>query len=202
MAYPDWVLKHKYPGMYVQKKDEHTYRIFRGHSERRPGKRYPVLVTDEYIGTITKEHGLIRTKPKIKGEVLVKRYGGYCLLWNLCRVQVERLIRQYGDASVFLEACMGVLYGESSDLRYAGDWMSEHYRGLQFPLEGPAAREAARIAEGMHTTVSSRFGGQRQAVLDAAASIYRVNINGMWITSSTSLADWVTRTYGISWEGM
>jgi len=42
MAYPDWVLKHKVPGTYVQKKDEDTYRIYRGHSERRPGKTYPV----------------------------------------------------------------------------------------------------------------------------------------------------------------
>jgi len=69
MPYPDWVLKHKKPGMYVQKKDDHTYRIYRGHSERRPDKPYPVLVTDEYIGTITKEKGLIPAKVTIKGEV-------------------------------------------------------------------------------------------------------------------------------------
>lgn len=79
MAYPEWVLRHKQPGMYVQKKDDDTYRIYRAHSERRPGKKYPVLVTDEYIGTITREHGLIRTPVKLKGDVLVKRYGGFCL---------------------------------------------------------------------------------------------------------------------------
>lgn len=202
MAYPDWVLKYKEPGMYVKKKDDSTYRLYRGHSERRPDKPYPVLVTDEYIGTITKEHGLVRTKPNIKGEVLVKRYGGYCLLYTLYRSQAEHLIKRHGDGSVFLEACMRVLYGTSGDLLYRSDWMSEHCRGLHFPLAGTAAHEAARTAQGLHTSLSSHFGAQKQAVLEAAASIYQVNINRMWVRSSTALADWVTKVYGIRWEGV
>ena len=202
MAYPDWVLKHKQPGMYVQKVNDHTYRIFRGHSERRAGKPYPVLVTDEYIGTITKEAGLVRTKPTIKGEVLVKRYGGYCLLWNLCRKLAERMMQRYGDASVFLEACLQVLYGSSSSLLYASDWMSEHQQGLEFPLAGEVLQEASRIAEGMSTTLSSRFGDDRQAVLESAGSLYRVCINGMWVTSDTSQVLWVSRRYGINWKGV
>jgi hypothetical protein len=202
MPYPDWVLKYKKPGMYVKKKDEHTYRLYRGHSERRADKPYPVLVTDEYIGTITKEQGLKRTKPNIKGEVLVKRYGGYCLLYNLNRARAEELTGSDEHAAVFLEACMLVLYGRSSDVLYRADWMSEQRSTLQFPLSGAAAREAARIAEGLETSLRSRFGTQKQAVLDAASSIYRVNINRMWVTSSTSLADWVTDVYGISWKGV
>ncbi len=34
MFYPDWVLIHKETGIYVQKKNEHTCRIYRGYDER------------------------------------------------------------------------------------------------------------------------------------------------------------------------
>ena len=42
----------------------------------RPGRKYSVLFTDGYIGTITKEHGLVRSMPKVKDTVWVKRFGG------------------------------------------------------------------------------------------------------------------------------
>ena len=37
------------------KKDEKSYYLFKVHSERQEGKKYPVLVQDELIGTISKD---------------------------------------------------------------------------------------------------------------------------------------------------
>ncbi len=202
MPYPDWVLKYKKPGMYVQKKNEHTYRIYRGHSERRPDKSYPVLVTDEYIGTITKEKGLIRTEVKIKGEVVVRCFGGFSLLKQVFRDQANTLAKRYGDQRVFLSSCLLVLYGSSNNRVYASDWMSEQYSGLEFPLEQELAKESARIAKGMRHRLTSLFGEDKAAVLRTAETLYRVRINGTWITSDRSQAEWVKKTYGISWEGI
>jgi hypothetical protein len=84
MAYPDWVLEHKKKGMYVNKVNEDTYRIYRGHSERVKGTAKVRRVVDEYIGTITKDQGLIPTKAKIKGEVRSLSFGTYALLMG-CR---------------------------------------------------------------------------------------------------------------------
>ena len=201
MPYPDWVLKYKKTGMYVQKKDEHTYRIYRDHSERRPDKSYPVLVTDGYIGTITKEKGLIRSEVKIKGEVVVKRFGGFSLLKQVFRDQANTLAKRYGDQRVFLASCLLVLYGSSNNRVYEADWMSEQYRGLEFPLEQELAKESARIARGMQHRLTSLFGEDKGAVRRAAETIYRVRINGTWITSDRSQAEWVRKTYGISWGG-
>lgn len=200
MAYPDWVLKHKEPGMYVQKKDEDTYRIYRGHSERRPGKAYPVLVTDEYIGTITREAGLVRTPVNIKGAVLVKRYGGFCLLLSLCQQLADRLSQKYGDQSLFLDACMRVLYGHSSVLFYESDWMSEHHPGLIFPVGAELESESIRIATGMASTLEKRFGMETQHVLYTAGCLYRVWINNRWVSSSTAPAAAITQRYGLTWE--
>jgi hypothetical protein len=200
MAYPDWVLKHKEPGMYVQKKNEDTYRIYRGHSERRPGKAYPVLVTDEYIGTITREAGLVRTPVNIKGAIRVKRYGGFCVLLSLCHPLAEGLSLKYGNQSLFLDACMRVLYGYSSMVLYESDWMSEHYPGLTFPISTELESEAARISTGMVSTLDKRFGMERQQVLERSGCLYRVWINNRWVTSSTTPVAEITERYGLTWE--
>ena len=191
MAYPEWVLKYKEPGMYVQKKDEDTYRIYRGHSERRPGKAYPVLVTDEYIGTITREAGLVRTPVNIKGAVLVKRYGGFWLLISLCQPLAH---------SLFLDACMRTLYGHSSALLYETDWMSEHYPAMQFPIDAGLEPESARIATGLASTLQKRFGAETRQVLDAAGCLYRIWINNRWVTSSMAPATAVSLQHGLTWE--
>jgi len=156
MAYPDWVLRHKQKGMYVQKKDDDTYRLYRAHSERRPGKTYPVLVTDEYIGTITREHGLIRTPVKLKGDVLVKRYGGFCILWS--HPLADTLVRRHGSHTLFLDAAMRVLYGQSSQAVYESDWMSVQFPGLTFPVDTRLSGEAIRVATGMASTLKSASG--------------------------------------------
>ncbi len=200
MPYPDWVLKHKEPGTYVQKKDEDTYRIYRGHSERHPGKAYPILVTDEYIGTITREAGLIRTPVNIKGAILVKRYGGFCVLLSLCHPLAEGLSLNYGNQSLFLDACMRVLYGHSSMVLYESDWMSEHYPGLTFPVGTELQSEAVRIATGMVSTLEKRFGRERQEVLHRAGCLYRVWINNRWVSSSTAPVAAITERYGLTWD--
>ena len=64
--YPDWVMKYKKPGLYVNKSGD-KYRLYKGHCEYRNGK--PVRVVDEYLGTITEADGLIPSKGNVKHEV-------------------------------------------------------------------------------------------------------------------------------------
>lgn len=52
--YPDWATKYKRPGTILRKKNNDSYLLFSAHSERQKGKKYPVLVQEELIGTITK----------------------------------------------------------------------------------------------------------------------------------------------------
>ena len=53
--YPEWAIKFKTKGTILRKKDEKSYYLFKVHSERQEGKKYPVLVQDELIGTISKD---------------------------------------------------------------------------------------------------------------------------------------------------
>lgn len=53
--YPDWATKYKSPETILRKKNDNSYLLFSAHSERQKGKKYPVLVQEELIGTITKD---------------------------------------------------------------------------------------------------------------------------------------------------
>lgn len=53
--YPDWATKYKRQGTILRKKNNDSYLLFSAHSERQKGKKYPVLIQEELIGTITKD---------------------------------------------------------------------------------------------------------------------------------------------------
>lgn len=186
MAYPDWVLKHKKKGMYVNKVNESTYRIYRGHSERVKGTNKVKRVVDEYIGTITEEKGLIPTKPRIKGEVRSLRVGGYRLLRWYCHSQIEGILSRFGSLGppIWVSSALLLLYGVSDELVYEGDWLSIVHPDIRFPVAEEAAREAARVARGMRSTLSAALGEDLDAVVRASASVYRVWVNGQWVNAA------------------
>lgn len=51
---PDWAVKYKEKGTVLEKRSTDSYYLYRVHSERKPGKKYPVLIHDDLIGIVTK----------------------------------------------------------------------------------------------------------------------------------------------------
>jgi len=72
--YPDWVLKHKKKGTYVNCVNGKYY-LYAAHSERVRGTKKVRRVSDGYIGRITEEDGLIEAKGRVDGDIYVYRYG-------------------------------------------------------------------------------------------------------------------------------
>lgn len=186
MPYPPWVMEHKKKGMYVNKINESTYRIYRAHSERVKGTNKVKRVVDEYIGTITEKGGLVPTKPKVKGEVRTVRYGGHALLRWHCRTQLEGVLKRMGEdgPAVVASSLLHALYGDDSPFLYGCDWTGVAYPGVTLPLEGPLASEARRVARGLLSTLGSALGEDVAAVLEASAFICRVWVNGRWVKTS------------------
>lgn len=203
MPYPAWVMEHKRKGMYVNKINESTYRIYRGHSERIKGTNKVRRVVDEYIGTITEKEGLIPTKPKIKGEVRTVRYGGYALLWWHCRPQLEGILKRMGKDGPALVASslLHVLYGDANPFLHGCDWTGIAYPEVSLPLAGLLAPEAKRVARGLRSTLSSALGEDVSAVLEASAFICRVWVNGRWVTASIpEPCKVLAQKYNFCWE--
>lgn len=60
---PEWVEKYKEKGTTIRKINNKYYK-YKVHSERQKGKKYPVLVQDALLGTIT-EDGFISSNKKM-----------------------------------------------------------------------------------------------------------------------------------------
>lgn len=203
MAYPPWVMEHKKKGMYVNKINETTYRIYRGHSERIKGTKKVKRVVDEYIGTITEEGGLQPTKPKVKGEVRTVRYGGYAILWWYCRTQIAGVLKRMGEDGppVVATALLHVMYGDANPFYYECDWVGVAHPGVLLPLSASLESEAKRVARGLGTTLGSALGGDVAAVLEASAFVCRVWVNGRWVTSVIpAQCKMLAQKYGFCWE--
>mgnify|MGYP007008505747 CR=1 FL=1 len=95
--YPEWVLKYKTKGYYVNKYKDH-YRLYKGHCERINGKN--VRIVDFYCGTITEKDGFIPSSGLIKGNIIVLDYGFYyfmSLLSNNIYNGQLKLHKKYAD---------------------------------------------------------------------------------------------------------
>ena len=94
--YPDWVLKHKRKGTYINRVKDKYY-LYAAHSEREPGTGKVKRVCDGYIGRITEKDGLILSKPKIKGSIEVREYGREAIVFQLCFRFMESYARKSKD---------------------------------------------------------------------------------------------------------
>lgn len=114
--YPDWVLKHKKEGHYINKSGNNYY-LYRGHCEYKDGKN--VRIVDEYLGKIT-ENGLIPSKGSVKTEVLVYEYGIYYFLYllfeNIYLGQIK-LNKKYAD-TIMVFSTLKLLNLKESNLEY------------------------------------------------------------------------------------
>ena len=81
--YPDWVMKYKSKGVYVNKVGDKYY-LYRAHCVYDKKTKKNVRVSDGYIGRVTEEDGFIPVKDKVTGPVDVYEFGLYyfvsCLL--------------------------------------------------------------------------------------------------------------------------
>ena len=116
---PDWVLKHKVKGTDVITKNGNYY-LYRVHSERRPDKTYPVLVTDEYLGVIT-EDGLIPRKQRID-DIIVKEYG-------LSKYFINLILSLFSDidSKLLVSIVLTLAYDKATIDTYNASYISELY---------------------------------------------------------------------------
>lgn len=166
--FPDWVLKHKVKGTHVITKNGKYY-LYRVHSERRPDKSYPVLVTDEYLGVIT-ENGLISKKQKIE-DIVVKEYGLTVYFVNL----TLELFPNMDEASM-VHLVLKLAYGKATSDTYNASFISELYPNSFF--------EEVYDHEYELTKVTMKIDGELN--YDLLRQVYKVKINNSWFNANIS----------------
>ena len=92
--YPDWVLKHKKKGTYINRVNGKYY-LYAAHSERIPGTNKVRRVSDGYIGRITEMDGLIPSADKVSGDVIVYEYGLHMTALAVSEGVIKGLTRNF-----------------------------------------------------------------------------------------------------------
>jgi hypothetical protein len=184
---PDWVLKYKTKGIYV-KKTKTGYALYKGHSERVAGKRYPIFRCDEYLGIATEKDGLVPSKPPVKPGIKVFRYGFCCISETLCNVLRLNPKRLGMNADVlFVKAVLGY-EGKENQLGYEGSYLSILFPGLD--LDESLSEQENQFLPTLRRQVASKLndnlGSEKDEMLALSSNLYAVYVNGGWHLSELS----------------
>jgi hypothetical protein len=143
--YPEWVMKHKKKGTYVNRVGDKYY-LYAAHSERVKGTKKVLRISDGYLGRITEKDGFIPAKRKLSSEVLVYEYGLSWVITSLCKRVHSGLRREFkGNADYVMAA--GVLlfmYGEVRQEFYETSYLSLFFSGLDMGKE-PTDRQRTGV---------------------------------------------------------
>ena len=198
--YPDWVLKHKRKGTYINRVKDKYY-LYAAHSERVPGTGKIRRVSDGYIGRITEEEGLILSKPKIKGSIKVLEYGREAVIFQLCYRFMESHAGMSEDAAkrLFSAGILTYLHGRVDEYLYKKSWLFLHFPGLQFsPVP---SSEVGRMVLKITGVLQDHFGEELEQVLLLCGRLYQVQANQSWhISEEDEPLRLIRERYGLTWE--
>ncbi|MDR3304912.1 MAG: hypothetical protein LBS85_02615 [Clostridiales Family XIII bacterium] len=161
--YPDWVMKHKRKGTYINKAGNKYY-LYAAHSERVPGTKKVVRVSDGYLGRVTEKDGFIPAKRKLSGEVFVYEYGFSHTILALCGRIHSGLRREFKANADFVMASGALLfmYGEIRQETYETSWLLMSLPGLSMDT-APTGKQRAgieRTGRMIADTLKKRFGDE------------------------------------------
>lgn len=134
--YPDWVLRHKKKGTYVNYQNGKYY-LYAAHSERVPGTGKVRRVSDGYIGRITEEDGLIPAKRKLSEPVHVFEYGLSESILSMCANIHSGLSREFrANADVVMAGgALLFMFGEIRQEHYEASWLAVRLPDLDMRKE-------------------------------------------------------------------
>ena len=177
MAYPDWVLKHKKKGTYVNCVKGRYY-LYAAHSERVPGTGKVNRVCDGYLGRITESDGLIPSRYKTDKRIVVHEYGASAFLLGYCADLFDRL-RAYVDAdSVMVAALLAVVHGTYDERALSRSHLSVLYPGVRF--DGLDTGRVSRMTNDIRTRLDELSAADRAVVREDLPYVYKVQVDERW----------------------
>ena len=181
--YPDWVLKHKQKGTYINRVGDKYY-IYAAHSERIPGTKKVRRVSDGYIGRITEKDGLIPASDKLEGEVTVYECGLCMTLLALCDKVHIGLRREFRAATdrILVAGLLSAAYGEYSPETYRWSFLSVRFPGLDMlkPMTDKQSFGVQRCARMACDVMRKRFGEEAPNAMARLSRICKVKIKGKY----------------------
>ncbi|MFA7019878.1 MAG: hypothetical protein WC239_12935 [Sphaerochaetaceae bacterium] len=179
---PEWVRKYKKKGIYVTVR-KGKYYLYRGHSERKPGKKYPQLICDEYLGQVTQAQGLIPATPSVKPGIRVLEFGLSFLIYQLTysATHVVQFYRQREDL-LYVRAVLAVSGQPVTQISYDHSWLSLKFKGVDVntPLTANERHTLQRIHTQMEQSLHAYLGEDFAEIFLLCRFVSAVWVNRSW----------------------
>ena len=179
--YPDWVLRHKKKGTYINIQNGKYY-LYAAHSERVPGTGKVRRVSDGYLGRITEGDGLIPPRRKLGMPVRVFEYGLSDTILSLCAGARTALGREFRANADFVMAggALQFMFGEVMHEHYEASWLAVRLPGLDM-RKPPTEKQRAgtrRIRGVIADAFVERFGEDCQLAASLLPLVKAVRMGG------------------------
>ena len=198
--YPEWVLKHKKKGTYINHV-KGKYYLYAAHSQRIKGTNKVKRIFDGYLGRITKEDGLIPPKDKVQTSVIVMEYGLSSAILHICKnihTGFKKSFPKNGDF-IMLASILVYLYGEFNDMLYKHSYLSvifpekEMERCLTKTLKTGIERGMKMIDDTMQRFFKEDLSNAKKCL----SFVYMVSINSKMYLSMDTAAKELIKKYKI-----
>lgn len=204
MAYPDWVLKHKSKGTYINCVGGKYY-LYAAHSERIPGSKKVKRVSDGYLGRITELDGFIPSKDKVSSDILVYEYGLSATILFICKNIYSGFRRNFKGNADFIMASsiLFFIYGQANEEVFQHSSLFLRFPGLDFSKK-PTPKQTTAIERGIlmiKDTLTSLFGDDTSEITLHFLHVYKVKVNKRIYQSEISdKVNHFKNKYQIEWE--
>ena len=201
--YPDWVMKHKTKGTYINKAGDKYY-LYAAHSERIKGTDKVRRVSDGYIGRITEE-GLIRAKPKLKNPPESFELGLSFAVVSKTSDILKGLTRSYRKNGRLIYCCsvLSFIYGRYSGPLFSISYLSLLFSDVSFPDDfSPAILTGIERGSRMiRDSAAKSFGDDYISFKSLFTDIRLLRIEGCYyISGLTAETRSISESHGIIWE--
>lgn len=204
MAYPDWVLKHKSKGTYINCVGGKYY-LYAAHSQRVPGTKKVKRISDGYIGRITEQDGLILSKDKVSSDILVYEYGLSSAILQLC----DNIYKGFKRTSpknadyIMVSSILNVIYGSSNSIVFNRNYLSFLFPSLNID-KAVLDHVLTNICRGtamINDSLDKLIGEDRAVIFTALTGLYKVNLNKTWyLSKETDIVLTTRQKYQLKWE--
>ena len=202
--YPDWVMKHKKKGTYINKVGDKYY-LYAAHSVRDKNTGKIRRVSDGYIGRITKEDGLIPSKSRIKTAPVAMEIGLSRTIISVSEnilMSMHRSFPKHGNY-VFSRAVLLYIYGSYSDELYEQSYLSLFFAGSDPPGQVTKTQlsEIERCSLMIADVMRKTYGDDLDALVKLFTNIRLIRIEeNYYLSGMTSEILKLSEKYSITWE--
>lgn len=184
--YPDWVMKVKKKGTYVNF-TKGKYYLYAAHSERIKGTKKVKRICDGYLGRITEKDGLIPPKDKVTGDVIVYEYGLSTIIFNICYDIYIGFKKSFkSNAShLMIASTLSIIYGF-----YDSTVFNSSYLSILFPeininktLTDKQAYAVKRGILMINHKLTSFFNDDKEKAVKYLSALYKIKINNKYYDS-------------------